>query len=259
MMHKFFIYFVLVFFTQALHAADYVVGPNDALDVVVYDNPDLSSSFKVSASGAINFPLIGEIQVVGQTARQIEGLISSALTSGKYLKNPQVRVSVGQFKSQSVAVLGEINSPGKFVIESEATVLDIIAQAGGLTTNAGDRVLLVKGQGAREKTFTIDMHNFNKGNFSENYEVTSGDVLIIPKNHSFYIYGEVRSPGLYRLERNMTVMQALSVGGGLTDKGTQKGMVISRRDDSGALKEFKIRLTDEIQPDDVIYIKESIF
>ena len=257
-LRTFFLFLVLTLAgSPVVLAADYQVGPNDSLDIVIYDNPDLSSSVTVSANGTISFPLIGEIKVVGSTPRHIEGLIRNKLVEGKFLKDPQVRVNVAQFKSQSVAVLGAVGNPGKFIIEGASSVLDILAEAGGLSQNSGDRILLVK-RGS-EKTLTVDMHNFNTGDFSKNYEVGHGDVLIVPKNDSFYIYGEVRSPGLYRLERNMTVMQALSVGGGLTDKGTQKKMVISRRDKSGRVLELKARLTDSIQSDDVIYVKESIF
>ena len=241
-------------------AADYQVGPNDALDIVVYDNPDLSTSVSVSAGGTIAFPLIGEVRVAGKTSRQIEALIRERLIAGKFLKDPQVRVNVAQFKSQSVAVLGQVRNPGKYVIVGASNVLDIIAEAGGLTAEAGDKILLVKrSAGEREKSLAIDMRNFNIGDFSRNHEVSTGDVLIVPKADSFYIYGEVRSPGLYRLERDMTVMQALSVGGGLTDRGTQKGLVISRRDRSGKVNEVRADLTDGIQPGDVIYVKESIF
>lgn len=254
------IFIFVVFFCSVVFAAeDYLVGPTDTIDIVVYDNPDLSSSFSVSASGTINFPLIGEIKVVGRTARQIESLVRDSLISGKYLKDPQVRVSVAQFRSQSVAVIGEVSNPGKIVIEGETTVLDILAEVGGLTPSAGDRVLLVKRENGRERTSTIDLSRFNRGDFSKNLGVSSGDVVIVPKNESFYIYGEVRNPGLYRLERDMTVMQALSVGGGLTDRGTQKGLVITRRDQNGNVSESKARLTDSIKPDDVIYVKESIF
>ena len=139
-----FLALVLIFAAATALAADYQVGSNDSLDIVVYDNPDLSSSVRVSANGTINFPLIGEIKVVGSTPRQIEGLIRNKLISGKFLKDPQVRVNVAQFKSQSVAVLGEVRNPGKFVIEGESSVLDILAEAGGLVRSAGDRVLLVK-------------------------------------------------------------------------------------------------------------------
>jgi len=254
-----FLFLALVLTATTALAADYQVGANDTLDVVVYDNPDLSSSVNVSANGTINFPLVGEINVAGKTTRQIEGLIKTRLIAGKLLRDPQVRVTVANFKSQSIAVLGAVNKPGKFAMEGARTVLDVIAEAGGLTGDAGDKILLVKRGGGREKTLTVDMHNFNIGDFSKNYEVGSGDVLIIPKNDSFYIYGEVRSPGLYRLEKNMTVMQALSVGGGLTDRGTQKKLVISRRNKSGKVLELKAGLTDSIRPDDVIYVKESIF
>lgn len=257
--NQFFIFLVTVFISTVAIASDYVVGPSDTLDIVVYDNPDLSGSFDVSASGVISFPLAGEIKVVGNTPRQIENLISGKLVSGKYLKNPQVRVSVAQFKSQSVAVIGEVNNPGKVIIEGASTVLDLLAEVGGLTPNAGDKVILVKRKGGREKSLEIDISEFNRGDFSNNSSVESTDVLIVPKGQSFYIYGEIRNPGTYRLERDMTVMQALSVGGGLTQRGTQKGLVISRRKESGGVAEIKVKLTDNVEPDDVLYVKESIF
>ncbi len=249
---------LLILFVSSAWSEDYKVGPNDSLNIIVYDNPDLSDEFNVSASGAINFALIGELKVVGKTARQIESTIREKLISGKFIRDPQVRVSVGQFKSQSVAVLGEVTNPGKFVIEGDSSVLDMLAEAGGLTADAGEKVLLVK-RGKRDRTLTTDIRGFNSGDFSKNHQVTAGDVLIVPKSESFYIYGEVRSPGVYKLERDMTVMQALSVGGGLTDRGTQKGMVVSRRDKSGRVSEFKVRLNDTLRHNDVVYVKESIF
>jgi polysaccharide export outer membrane protein len=94
---------------------------------------------------------------------------------------------------------------------------------------------------------------------SQNIKVSEGDFVLVPKMDTFYVHGEVSRPGVYRLERGMTVMQALSVGGGITGRGSLKGMKVTRKLPDGTTKEIKLELTDELQPDDVLYVKERLF
>jgi polysaccharide export outer membrane protein len=136
-------------------------------------------------------------------------------------------------------------------------VLDLLAQAGGpVGMVAGEQATLIHQDGSK---VTIDLHALFEGDPTQNPVVTSGDTIYVPRAPQFYVYGEVQRPGFYRLERNMTVTQAISAGGGLTPKGSEHGLKVKRRDASGKEQEVSVKGPDLLQPDDVLSIRESWF
>lgn len=242
--------------------SDYMLGPGDVVKITVYGHPDMATESRISQSNAITFPLVGEVRIGGGTAADAEAGIAKLLEQGGYIKQPHVNVIVTLFRSQQISVLGEVNRPGKYPVEGKSTLLDILVLAGGINQLGADSVVLVRtGKDDVSRKTDIDLLGmFKTGDLSANVEVFNDDVIYVPRASQFYIYGEVQRPGAFRLERNMIVMQALSVGGGLTLRGSANRVFIKRRNGKGEIQTLEAPgLIQPLQADDVIFVKESLF
>lgn len=265
MLNRFFVVFLFLttlgFMPAPALAKDYVLGAGDVVRITVYEHTDLSTLTRISQTGGISFPLIGEVFIAGMKEREAEAKIGALLQQGGFVKSPQVNLIVEQYRSQQVSVLGEVNKPGMYTIDRGSKVVDLLAMAGGVNASGGDAAVLIKKNGSEGiGGRPIDLLALlQKGDMTQNMEVTDGDIVYVPRMEVFYIYGEVQRPGSYRLQRDMTVMQALSMGGGLTQRGTQRGIQIKRKDAKGALTSISAELFDVLRPDDVVYVKESLF
>ena len=240
---------------------DYRLGPGDAIGVQVYQSPDLSVDARVAESGVINYPLVGSIQLGGLTISEAEKKIADALRTGRFVKVPQVNIILRQVRGNQVAVLGQVSKPGRFPLETFNTrVSDMLAMAGG-TTPTGDDVLIVTGQrGGKPFRKIIDIPAlFLNAKTDDDIVLSGGDTLYVNKAPMFYIYGEAQRPGPYRIERGMTVMQALAQGGGPTVRGSQNRLRLHRRDIEGKVIETTPQLTDLVRSEDVLFVRESLF
>ena len=254
------IIFTTVFSSHTGAAEDYLLGGGDVVNIKVYQQPDLTTVARISQDdGTITFPLIGEVAIAGLTPEAAALKIARLLKDGGFLKKPQVALTVQEFQSQKIPVMGRVNQPGEYALRGESRVIDMITQAGGLKEDAADVIVVVKESAGKTIKNEVDLLKFYDGDMSQNIKVTEGDFILVPKMDTFYVHGEVSRPGMYRLERGMTVMQALSVGGGITDRGSLKGMKVTRRLPDGTTKKIGLDLTDELQPDDVMYVKERLF
>ncbi len=246
-------------------AQGYLLDVGDVVKITVYDNPDLTTVARINEAGKISFPLLGEVSIVQLSALDAGARISSQLRKGGFIKYPQVNVFVERFHSAMVSILGEVQKPGKYPARDPETedvksVADLLVLAGGLKETAADYLTVIGKQKGVKSSQRVDLTALlRRGDMSQNLPIGEGDVVFVPRMDMFYIYGEVQKPGSYRLERDMTVMQALAVGGGLTPRGTQRGIVIKRRDDDGKIRSHRSKLPDKLRPDDVIYVKESWF
>lgn len=251
---------------QPLAKADYPLGAGDAIQILVFQNPELTMETRVSENGSITYPLIGKVELGGLSIAAAEKKIADALKTGGFLQKPQVNIVLLKILGNQVSVLGQVNRPGRFPLETTNTRLsDMLATAGGAissgTTPGGDDVAIVtgvrNGQTFRKK---IDIASiFLTEKVQDDIVLQGGDIIYVHRAPVFYIYGEVQRPGSFRVEREMTIMQALAQGGGPTARGSEKRIRMHRKTANGGIVQMEPLLTDSIQPNDVIYVKESIF
>jgi polysaccharide export outer membrane protein len=240
---------------------DYLLGPGDILRISVFKNPDLSLDARVSEAGAIAYPLVGSVPVSGLTLPAAERKIGQMLKDGGFVLNPQVNILLTTALGNLVSVIGEVNTPGRYSLETAGGHLSgMLAAAGGIGQNGGDFVIVTGTRGGKPFRREIDIVKmYSSGNTADDVDLFGGDTLFVNRAPMFYIYGQVQKPGQVRLERGMTVMQALASGGGVTGKGTSRGIVRHRRDATGKVKEEGVSLDDDVHDQDVIYVKESLF
>lgn len=240
---------------------DYQIGPGDVLRITVYNQPDLLTEAEVSEQGTVSMPLVGEVAVGGKTRTAAASTMAEMLKSGGFLKEANVIVRILEYRSQQVAVLGEVAKPGRYPISRPSSVAEVIALAGGITTR-GSSVVTVT-QAARNGEARGQEVNVNDqisaGAAGKALLLRAGDTVFVPPAPMFYIYGQVRQPGAYPLAAGMTVMQALSVSGGLTERGAERGIRVERRERDGKVGIYVVRGQDKLQPNDVLRIPESWF
>ena len=252
---------VLTLPAGALGQSGEVLGAGDSVRVTVFQNPDLTTETRLSERGAITFPLIGEIELAGLTPARAEARIAERLVRGKFLVRPQVSVNLVQVRSRQVSVLGQVARPGRYALdETSSNLTDILALAGGVAPGGDDNVTVTMKRDGKSVKLDVDVPMmYRTGDMSRNIRLENGDVIYVQRAPVFYIYGEVQRAGSYRLEQGMTVMQALSVGGGVTPRGTDRGLKIRRRGPDGTLHAIDASLTDLVQANDVLYVRESWF
>ncbi len=168
----------------------YLVDSNDVLDIVVFEDPDLSVTLRVSEIGTISYPLIGELEVKGLTAYEIEKALEKRLRDGDYLKKPEVSVRLDielmeQYSEKEVFVMGEVETPGPVsMVGKYITVLEAVARAGGFTEFAApNRTTIVRIEDGVEKTIKVDLNKVRKGDKSLDITLRAGDVVIIPETY----------------------------------------------------------------------------
>ncbi len=241
-------------------AAEVLLGPGDVVRLSVYGSPDLSIETRVSESGAITFPLLGQVGIGGLSVAAAERKIGNLLEKGGYLKKAEVNMIITTLASQQVSVLGQVNRPGRYPVEGRRKVLDLLAMAGGVSGDGGDLISLVRTRDGKTTRETIDVVDMvRKGELDKDYEVAGGDIIFVERAPRAYVTGEVQRPGAFRIERGMTVQQAISAGGGLTPRGSDSRLRITRRDAAGNPMTIEARASDPVQVDDVITVRESWF
>ncbi|MDQ6684978.1 MAG: polysaccharide export protein EpsE [Pseudomonadota bacterium] len=241
--------------------AEPVLGPGDVIKVSVFQSPDLAAEARISENGQINFPLIGAVTVGGLSVSAAERLIEAKLRDGGFVIKPQVTIQTVRILSSQISVLGQVGKPGRYPIETvDAKVSEMIAIAGGVVPGGADVVNLVGTRDGKPIKLDIDLPAIlQAGRFELDVTVHNGDILFVDRAPSLYIYGEVQRPGQLRLERGMSLMQALAAGGGVSARGTQRGIRVHRKDASGTVQILELKPTDKVERDDVIYVRESIF
>lgn len=237
-----------------------LLGPGDSVTVQVYGQPDMTSTVYVANDGTIHVPLAGAVQVAGVTPVEAADRVAKALRDGGYFVNPQVTLTLNNSRSERVSVLGEVRNPGSYAIDPSTSIIDLIAAAGGLTENGADSGYVRRREpDGHVVSYTVDLKGPTSSRDLPSQRLQSGDELYVPTAQHVYVYGEVTTPNMYKLEPGMTVMQAIVRAGGITPRGSEHRVEIKRMGKDGRYVVSKAKLNDLVQPDDVIRVKESIF
>jgi polysaccharide export outer membrane protein len=242
-------------------AAEYTLGAGDTIHILVFQNPDLTLDTRVSENGTITYPLIGAVKLGGLSISTAEQTIAQALKDGGFVQQPQVNIAVLQVIGNQVSVLGQVNRPGRFPLQTMDThVSEMLATAGGIAATGADVAIVVGKRDGRPFRKEVDIAGiYVDAKADADIPVRGGDVIYVHRAPTFYVYGEVQRPGSYRIERNMTVRQALAQGGGLTVRGTDWWLRVFRRGADGKIEKLSPELSDLVQPDDVLYLREALF
>jgi polysaccharide biosynthesis/export protein len=225
------------------------LGVGDAIRVTVFQQPDLTTEARISEKGTVAMPLVGEQKVAGKSTGEASKQIAEALKNGKYLKNPQVSIAMVTLRSRQVSVLGQVARPGRYALDDTSSELtEVLAAAGGVIPTGADTATVMR-DGKPQKVDVL----------AKDFKVQPGDTVYIERAPVFYIYGEVSRAGAYRVEPNMTVMQAIAAGGGITPRGSDRRLKMRRNGPDGKVVETDAKLQDVVKTDDVIYVKEALF
>jgi len=246
---------------------NYVVGPKDVVRITVFNEPTLSGAWRVENDGEFSYPFLGRVRAGGLTLSQIDDALTAGLANG-YLRDPQVTVDIDEYRSQSVFVIGEVRSPGKYILPGEITLLEAIAQAGATTDDAGSDVLVLHPTdagpglptlpGQRDAEVSrISLREIQEGRLSRNVTIGDGDTIFVPKAERFFVTGFVRNAGSYPLEPNTTVLQAISTAGGVTERGSNRRLRIVRLV-GGERIELDAEPTDIVEPGDTIVVRQRL-
>lgn len=258
-------YLIIALFASAImagqaYAEEYRLGGGDVVLVTVYEHDDLTTEDRITDLGYITVPLLGGVDVDNLTKSEAEKFIEEQLVSRDLIRNPSVTVRVVQYRSRSISILGMVAKPGNYSLDKASSILDLLAQAGGILPDGDERIRLLRKEGEDTRKIDIDLRSmFERGIMDHNLNVINGDVIYVARAPVFYIYGEVQRQGAYRLERDMSVLQALSVGGGLTSRGKDNGLKIERRDADGQIQSVSVGLDELVKANDVIRVKERLF
>ena len=254
---------------QTGQPTNYVIGPQDILTITSFDQEDLTGKYPVDSDGSFTFPLIGRVQAGGLTLRQLEAQLKKQLKDGAIFKDPQLSVGVEEYRSQKIHIVGEVRMPASYPLTGDMTLIEAIARAGSTLPTASGEALIVR---AKDKTHTgptmpnaentevttVDLRELQSGALSKNIQLRDGDTIFVPRAESVYVFGQVKNPGAYPVQRNTTVLQALSLAGGVNERGAT-GRITIMRIEKGKQVEVKVKLTDVVRPGDTIMVPERFF
>jgi polysaccharide export outer membrane protein len=225
------------------------LGPGDTVHITVFQQPDMTTDTRVTDQGLIHVPLVGAIKVDGMTSSQAAEAVAEALKKGDFLKSPKVNVAVTTMRSRQVSVLGLVVRPGVYPLEAASVKMpQIIAAAGGIAAGGTETVTVIRAG----KPIKIEA-------LAKDFELQGGDTVYVDRAPQFYIYGEVTRSGSYPVTEGMNVMQAIALGGGITPRGSERRIKLRRAGADGKVSEYDAKPDERVQPNDVIFVRESIF
>lgn len=288
--------FVLAFLVAPLRAQTpdpNALRPADLIDVVVLGQPSLSADFVIDKDGGINYPLIGRVEAAGLTPGDLAKRLQTQLGAG-FLKRPEVSVRVKEYRSRPVLVLGEVAKPGIFSLKADRSLLALLADAGGLTSNAGHELVVARPPEGSERAaidqfasmpivpglsdvarmpdpdelppgalpgsdmFRASFRELMKGNAEQNVMLEGGDIVYVPRAAQIFVTGQAARPASFKFIDGMTVQDALQLAGGVSERGSLKRLKIVRFE-GGKRNEVKAKLTDLLKPGDTLNVGERFF
>ena len=233
-----------------LRALDYLVGSDDVLDISIFEwemsEETKTLDFRVSESGVISLPVIGVLAVEGKTVQGVQQMIEAELLERGVFQNPRVSVSVKEFRSQRIAVIGAVTAPGDYAIhQNVSTLMDMLTMAGGPDAAAGQRVYVLRqrADGSEPLRIVVDMEElFDQGAFDMNPVLQGGDIVYVPRAPLIYVYGNVREPGGFPLRRSLRIVEALALAGGMAPNANRGQCFLVRREQGSATAENVVRV-----------------
>jgi polysaccharide export outer membrane protein len=248
----------------------YIVGPSDVLAVTVYNQDKLSGKFAIEADGTLAFPLLGRVAAGGLSVRAVEDKLREGLAAG-FLREPQVSVTVDQYRSQQIFVMGEVRQPGSLQFTGSMNLIEALVRAGSTTEHAGAEVVIVRSSSGAGKaasaenpnaanadTIRVNLQSLQSGALSQNVALRSGDTISVPRAETIFVSGHVQKPGEYVIRSGMTVRQAVAVAGGVTDRGSTRRIQIIRVVDGKEIT-IGVDLQKIVQAGDTIVVNERFF
>lgn len=259
--------------SQEKFTQEYRIGPKDLLEISVFGADELSRTVRVSEDGKVTLPLLGEVLVDGLTKSEVEKKLGQLLGE-KYVQNPQVTVFIREYQSKRVSVLGAVEEPGPYQLLGRQTLMQIISEAGGLTRDAGNEIVIIRqlpdGSSTSLRISIDDL--FLKGDAKLNVPMEAGDIVTVPvdKPVVVYVFGQVKNPGALQVKKSNipTLLQAIAQAGGFTDRASKGGVIIKRKDETGKEKEIKVNVRSilknkvkdvQLLENDTVYVPESLF
>jgi polysaccharide export outer membrane protein len=252
--------------------SSYVVGPADVLGIKVFGEDALSNKYTVDTDGSITFPLLGRVEVSRKTTRQIEEALTKML-AGDFLRRPQVSVEVAQYRSRSIFVIGEVRNPARYTIEGPMTLLEVIAEAGSTTPAASDTIIVQRykegmaaavtapampGDDRSVEVVRVSLEELRAGRLAANILLQENDTIIVPPAPLVYVSGYVKQPGSFPIRPGMTVRQAITEAGGVSERGSTRGIKIVRKDKNGKEVEIDVEMSTVVQPNDTIKVRARL-
>ncbi len=242
------------------------LGPRDLVQIKVYQQPDLTQEIRIDDDGTVTLPLVGQVRAAGLTVEVFARELAARYK--EYLFNPEITVFVKEYYKREieVSVLGEVARPGFYRFPERSTLLDVIAQVGGLKVESGEKVMVLRpkktGESGEAEAFIVNAQELftPAGVRTQNLELRDGDMIQVPRADQYFVYGEVTRPGAYKLEKGteLTVFKAIILAGGFTDKAAKKGIRITR-EEGAEKKTFKADLETLVRSQDIIIVPESFF
>jgi polysaccharide export outer membrane protein len=245
-----------------------LIGPGDQLHIQVADTPEMDLHPRVTDAGEVPIEAVGNVHVAGLTPAAAEIAMQNRLIDAGYMRHPIVLVTIEQFATQTVSVLGEVKAPGAYPIATPRSILNVLALAGGLNS-AADRNIVIERHGDPANPVHYNYSNNPDTALEQQVLVSPGDTILVPRAGIIYVLGDVNRPGGFAMTNNeskMTMLEALALAGGVSKSARQGGARLIRKDDSGSYSDRKLSVGDlqegkipdiAMQPGDVIYIPFS--
>jgi polysaccharide export outer membrane protein len=264
----------LLFAPQAPAATDpstYTVGPRDVLNITVFNQPQLTGKFVVDADGSFAYPLLGRVVAGGTRVPNLEARMRDGLAAG-FLRDPHVTITVEQYRSQQVFVMGEVRTPGNLEFTGSMTLLEALARAGSTTERAGTQAVIIRRGGAptdpaagggsapaeASDGIRVNLEQLQAGALSQNLALRAGDTVFVPRAETVFVSGHVEKPGEYVFRTGLTVRQAIALAGGVTERGSTRRLQVVREVNGEQVKDG-IDLQDVLRPGDTVIVRERFF
>ena len=252
----------------SLQAESLLIGAGDQLHILVFETPDLEQHPRVTDAGEIPLMLLGNVSVAGLTPAEAAARIEQKLIAGNLIRHPQVTVTVDQYATQNVAVLGQVKAPGTFPITAPRSIFDMIALAGGLT-DVADRSITIERHSDPAKKVTFFFSNNATNAIDDAVMIYPGDKVIVSKAGLVYVLGDVKTPGGYVMSNNssqLTVLQVVAAAGGTNHSAVPSHARLIRRDGTTGYSDKPLQLSAmqkgkqadiSLQPGDIVYVPFS--